>query len=85
MEVLRLVPKQTLGISLTKGTIPVTDNTTPNTLDGLLLFPGQEGSPLLLQVKKPTFWYKPQCGSTRHKPLARFYTIVSHLVVYERN
>ncbi|MQL76570.1 hypothetical protein Taro_008961 [Colocasia esculenta] len=28
-------------------------------------------------VKKPTFWYKPQCGSARHKPLARFYTVYS--------
>ncbi|MQM02454.1 hypothetical protein Taro_035221 [Colocasia esculenta] len=25
-------------------------------------------------VKKPTSWYKPQCGSARLKPLARFYT-----------
>ena len=78
MEVLRPVPKQTLGISLTKGTVPLKDPY--NTLDtppGLLLFPGQEGSPLLLQVKKPTSWYKPQCSSARYKPLARFYTVYS--------
>ncbi|MQL68401.1 hypothetical protein Taro_000711 [Colocasia esculenta] len=50
MEVLRLVPKQPLGISLTKGTVPLKDTTTPSTPAGLLLFPGQEGSPLLLQV-----------------------------------
>ncbi|MQL73694.1 hypothetical protein Taro_006036, partial [Colocasia esculenta] len=31
----------------------------------------------LLKVKKPTSWYKPQCGSARHKPLARFYTVYS--------
>ncbi|MQL68780.1 hypothetical protein Taro_001061, partial [Colocasia esculenta] len=65
MEVLRPVPKQSLGISLTKGAVPLTDNTTLSTPAGLLLFPGQEGSPLLLQVKKPTSWYKPQCGSAR--------------------
>ncbi|MQM00782.1 hypothetical protein Taro_033518 [Colocasia esculenta] len=35
------------------GTVPLKDNTTPSTPAGLL-FPGQEGSPLLLQVKKPT-------------------------------
>ncbi|MQL69445.1 hypothetical protein Taro_001741 [Colocasia esculenta] len=29
------------------------------------------------EVKKPTSWYKSQCGSTRHKPLARFYTVYS--------
>ncbi|MQL78177.1 hypothetical protein Taro_010595 [Colocasia esculenta] len=74
MEVLRPVPKQSLGILLTKSTVPLKDNTTPSTPAGLLLFPGQEGSPLLLQVKKPTFWYKPQWGSARHKPPARFYT-----------
>ncbi|MQM22677.1 hypothetical protein Taro_055734 [Colocasia esculenta] len=50
MEVLRPVPKQPLGILLTKGTVPLTDNTTPSTPAGLLLFPGQEGSPLLLQI-----------------------------------
>ncbi|MQL88063.1 hypothetical protein Taro_020610, partial [Colocasia esculenta] len=83
MEVLRPVSKQLLGILLTKGTVPLKDNTTPSTPAGLLLFPGQEGSPLLLQVKKPTSWYKPQCSSARHKLLAGFYTIVSHLVVYE--
>ena len=77
MEVLRPVPKQPLGISLTKGTVPLKDTTTPSTPAGLLLFPGQEGSPLLLQVKKPTSWYKPQCGSSRHKPLAGFYTVYS--------
>ena len=77
MEVLRPVPKQPLGILLTKGTVPLKDNTTPSTPTGLLLFPGQEGNPLLLQVKKPTSWYKPQCGSARHKPLARFYTVYS--------
>ncbi|MQM10846.1 hypothetical protein Taro_043744 [Colocasia esculenta] len=74
MEVLRLVPKQPLGILLTKGIIPLKDNTTPSTPAGLLLFLGQEGSPLLLQVKKPTSWYKRQCSSARLKPLARFYT-----------
>ncbi|MQM15029.1 hypothetical protein Taro_047966, partial [Colocasia esculenta] len=83
MEVLRPVPKQPLGILLTKGTVPLKDNTTPSTPADLLFFSGQEGSPLLLQVKKPSSWYKPQCGSARHKPLARFYTIVSHLVIYE--
>ncbi|MQM00535.1 hypothetical protein Taro_033274 [Colocasia esculenta] len=50
MEVLRPVPKQPLGILLTKGTVPLKDNTTPSTPVGLLLFPGQEGSPLLLQI-----------------------------------
>ncbi|MQL68708.1 hypothetical protein Taro_000984 [Colocasia esculenta] len=50
MELLRLVPKQSLGIALTKGTVPLTNNTTPSTPAGLLLFPGQEGSPLLLQT-----------------------------------
>ncbi|MQL86041.1 hypothetical protein Taro_018563 [Colocasia esculenta] len=50
MEVLRLVPEQSLGISLTKGTIPLKDNTSPSTPAVLLLFPGQEGSPLLLQT-----------------------------------
>ncbi|MQL85051.1 hypothetical protein Taro_017566 [Colocasia esculenta] len=50
MEVLRPVPKQPLGILLTKGTVPLKDNTTPSTPTGLLLFPGQEGSPLLLQT-----------------------------------
>ncbi|MQM11406.1 hypothetical protein Taro_044315 [Colocasia esculenta] len=55
------------------GTVSLKDNTTPNTPAGLLLFPGQEGSPPLLQIKKPTSWYKPQCGSARLKPLARFY------------
>ncbi|MQL91646.1 hypothetical protein Taro_024262, partial [Colocasia esculenta] len=49
MEVLRPVPKQTLGISLTKGTVPLMD-LTPSTPAGLLLFPRQEGSPLLLQT-----------------------------------
>ncbi|MQL68293.1 hypothetical protein Taro_000577 [Colocasia esculenta] len=49
MEVLRPVPKQPLGISLTKGTVPLKDTTTPSTPADLLLFPGQEGSPLLLQ------------------------------------
>ncbi|MQM03152.1 hypothetical protein Taro_035924 [Colocasia esculenta] len=78
MEVLRPVPKQSLGISLTKGTVPLKDSTTPSTPAGLLLFPGQEGSPLLLQVKKPTSWLflsfpLSVCGVE----------IVSHLVVYE--
>ncbi|MQL72245.1 hypothetical protein Taro_004594 [Colocasia esculenta] len=50
MEVLRPVPKQPLGILLTKGTVPLKDNTTPSTPAGLLLFLGQEGSPLLLQI-----------------------------------
>ncbi|MQL84599.1 hypothetical protein Taro_017109 [Colocasia esculenta] len=50
MEVLRPVPKQPLGILLTKGTVPLKDNTTPSTPAGFLLFPGQEGSPLLLQT-----------------------------------
>ncbi|MQL88587.1 hypothetical protein Taro_021153 [Colocasia esculenta] len=50
MEVLRPVPKQPLGILLTKGTVPLKDNTTPSTPAGLLLFPGQEGNPLLLQL-----------------------------------
>ncbi|MQM04560.1 hypothetical protein Taro_037359, partial [Colocasia esculenta] len=50
MEVLRPVPKQPLGILLTKGTVPLKDNTTPSTPASLLLFPGQEGSPLLLQI-----------------------------------
>ncbi|MQL69779.1 hypothetical protein Taro_002068 [Colocasia esculenta] len=50
MEVLRPVPKQPLGILLTKGTVSLKDNTTPSTPVGLLLFPGQEGSPLLLQI-----------------------------------
>ena len=77
MEVLRPVPKQLLGISLTKGTVPLKDTTTPSTPAGLLLFPGQEGSPLLLQVKKPTSWYKPECGSARHKPLAGLHTVYS--------
>ncbi|MQM16267.1 hypothetical protein Taro_049220 [Colocasia esculenta] len=27
-----------------------------------------------VDVKKPTSWYKPQCGSTRLKSPARFYT-----------
>ncbi|MQL85701.1 hypothetical protein Taro_018215 [Colocasia esculenta] len=49
MEVLRPVPKQLLGILLTKGTVPLKDNTTPSTPAGLLPFPEQEGSPLLLQ------------------------------------
>ncbi|MQL90047.1 hypothetical protein Taro_022633 [Colocasia esculenta] len=40
MEVLRLVPKQSLEILLTKGTVPLKDNTTPTTPAGLLLFPG---------------------------------------------
>ncbi|MQM05191.1 hypothetical protein Taro_037997, partial [Colocasia esculenta] len=70
IEVLRPVPKQSLGILLIKGTVPIKDKTTPNPPAGLLLFLGQEGSPLLLQVKKPTSWYKPQCGSTRLKPPA---------------
>ncbi|MQL94914.1 hypothetical protein Taro_027578 [Colocasia esculenta] len=74
MDVLRPVPKQPLEILLTKGTVPLMDNTTPITPAGLLLFPGQEGSPLLLQVKKPTSWYKPQWGSARLKPPTRFYT-----------
>ncbi|MQL76579.1 hypothetical protein Taro_008969 [Colocasia esculenta] len=74
MEVLRPVPKQSLGILLTKGTLPLKDNTTPSTLAGLLLFPGKEGSPLLLQVKKPTSCYKPQCSSARLKPPSRFCT-----------
>ncbi|MQM02028.1 hypothetical protein Taro_034788 [Colocasia esculenta] len=39
MEVLRPVPKQPLGILLTKGTVPLKDNTTPSTPAGLLLFP----------------------------------------------
>ncbi|MQL77240.1 hypothetical protein Taro_009649 [Colocasia esculenta] len=77
MEVLRPVPKQPLGISLTNGTVPLKDLTTPSTPAGLLLFPGQEGSPLLLQAQKQTSWYKPQCGSARHKLLARFYTAYS--------
>ncbi|MQM09554.1 hypothetical protein Taro_042429 [Colocasia esculenta] len=59
MEVLRPVPKQPLWISLTKGTVPLKDTTTPSTPAGLLLFPGQEGSPLLLQAQKQTSWYKP--------------------------
>ncbi|MQL87070.1 hypothetical protein Taro_019602 [Colocasia esculenta] len=50
MEVLRPVPKQPLAILLTKGTVSLKDNTTPSTPAGLLLFPGQEGSPLLLQI-----------------------------------
>ncbi|MQL79729.1 hypothetical protein Taro_012182 [Colocasia esculenta] len=29
------------------------------------------------QAQKQTSWYKSQCGSARHKPLARFYTIYS--------
>ncbi|MQM17792.1 hypothetical protein Taro_050772, partial [Colocasia esculenta] len=29
---------------------------------------------LAREVKKPTFWYKLQCGSARLKPPARFYT-----------
>ncbi|MQL81695.1 hypothetical protein Taro_014167 [Colocasia esculenta] len=40
MEVLRPVPKQSLGILLTKGTVPLKDNRTPSTPAGLLLFPG---------------------------------------------
>ncbi|MQL85445.1 hypothetical protein Taro_017967, partial [Colocasia esculenta] len=43
-------PQATLGISLTKGRVPLKDNTTPSTPAGLLLFPEQEGSPLLLQT-----------------------------------
>ncbi|MQL83935.1 hypothetical protein Taro_016432 [Colocasia esculenta] len=70
MEVLSPVPKQSLGILLTKGTVPLNDNTTPSTPASLLLFPGQEGSPLLLQAQKPTSWYKPQYGSARLKPPA---------------
>ncbi|MQL89196.1 hypothetical protein Taro_021767 [Colocasia esculenta] len=31
-------------------------------------------------VKKPTSWYKSQCGSARHKLLARFYTVYSPTV-----
>ncbi|MQM04509.1 hypothetical protein Taro_037306 [Colocasia esculenta] len=54
MEFLRPVPKQPIKILLTKGTVPLKDNTTPSTPAGLLPFPGQEGSLLLLQVKKPT-------------------------------
>ncbi|MQL97603.1 hypothetical protein Taro_030298 [Colocasia esculenta] len=50
MEVLRPVPKQLLRFLLTKGTFPLKDNTTPSTPAGLLLFPGQEGSPVLLQI-----------------------------------
>ncbi|MQL72704.1 hypothetical protein Taro_005059 [Colocasia esculenta] len=50
MEVLRPVPKQPLGILLTKGTVPLKDNTKPSTPAGLLLIPGQEGNPLLLQI-----------------------------------
>ncbi|MQL95574.1 hypothetical protein Taro_028243, partial [Colocasia esculenta] len=38
MEVLRPVPKKLLGILLTKGTVPLKDNTTPSTPAGLLLF-----------------------------------------------
>jgi len=76
MEVLQS-PSNLLGILLTKGTVPLKDTTTPSTPAGLLLFPGQEGSPLLLQVKKPTSWYKPQCGSARHKPLAGLDTVYS--------
>ncbi|MQL80558.1 hypothetical protein Taro_013002 [Colocasia esculenta] len=67
----------TMCFTLLRGTVPLTGNTTPSTATGLLLFPGQESSPLLLQVKKPTSWYKPQCGSARLKPLARFYTVYS--------
>ncbi|MQL88584.1 hypothetical protein Taro_021156 [Colocasia esculenta] len=52
MEVLRPIPKQPLRILLTKGIVPLKDNTTPSTPTGLLLFPGQEGSPLLLQDKE---------------------------------
>ncbi|MQL82957.1 hypothetical protein Taro_015446 [Colocasia esculenta] len=50
MEVLRPVPKQHLRMLLTKGTVPLKDNTTPSTPAGILLFPRQEGSPLLLQI-----------------------------------
>ncbi|MQL99170.1 hypothetical protein Taro_031890 [Colocasia esculenta] len=32
---------------------------------------------LQTKVKKPTSWYKPQCGSARLKPPARFYTVYS--------
>ncbi|MQM19168.1 hypothetical protein Taro_052168, partial [Colocasia esculenta] len=67
MEVLHPVPKQPLGILLTKGTVPLKDNTTPSTPAGLLLFPEQEGSPLLLQIVSHLLVYE----------------IVSHLVVYE--
>ncbi|MQM01193.1 hypothetical protein Taro_033944 [Colocasia esculenta] len=42
MEVLHPVPNQPLGILLTKGTVPLKDNTTPSTIAGLLLFPRQE-------------------------------------------
>ncbi|MQL83007.1 hypothetical protein Taro_015486 [Colocasia esculenta] len=34
MEVLRPVPKQSLGILLTKGTVPLKDNTTPSMQEG---------------------------------------------------
>ncbi|MQL85447.1 hypothetical protein Taro_017965 [Colocasia esculenta] len=84
MEVLRLVPKQSLGILLTKGTVPRQGqyNTQHSSWSSSLsrarrqptTFTGQEAN---LLVKKPTSWYKPQCGSTRHKPLARFYTVYS--------
>ncbi|MQL84196.1 hypothetical protein Taro_016701 [Colocasia esculenta] len=77
MEVLRLVPKQPIGISLTKGTVPLKDTTTPSTPAGLLFFPGQEGSPLLSLAQKQTYWNKPQCGSARHKSLAGLHTVYS--------
>ncbi|MQM02285.1 hypothetical protein Taro_035048 [Colocasia esculenta] len=37
-EVLRPVPKQPCGISLSKGTVPIKGTTTPSTPAGLLLF-----------------------------------------------
>ncbi|MQL70770.1 hypothetical protein Taro_003089 [Colocasia esculenta] len=32
---------------------------------------------VIFDVKKPTSWYKPQCGSARLKPPSRFYTVNS--------
>ncbi|MQM05985.1 hypothetical protein Taro_038802 [Colocasia esculenta] len=72
---LDLLPPGSWMISTARGcTVPLKDNTTPSTPAGLLLFPGQEGNQFLLQVKKPTFWYKLQCSSARLKPPAWFYT-----------
>ncbi|MQL86036.1 hypothetical protein Taro_018568, partial [Colocasia esculenta] len=32
---------------------------------------------VVFEAQNQTSWYKPQCGSARHKPLARFYTVYS--------
>ncbi|MQM17417.1 hypothetical protein Taro_050388, partial [Colocasia esculenta] len=79
MEVLRPVPKHSLRILLTKGTVPLKDNTTPITPAGLLLFPGQEGSPLLYRSRSQPPGTNPS-AIVSHLVI---FEIVSHLVIFE--